>query len=106
MSASEELEKKRELLQLLGERRLSSWERRRRRFLAAQARLFGVDEHGMPRADGIAQLFRRARAHDLSAEKARAGDEVATKTLKEANPFSVDEYIVLNFGFAPGEHRT
>ncbi|HZR32049.1 MAG TPA: hypothetical protein VFA76_09375 [Terriglobales bacterium] len=103
---NEDLEKKRELVQLLEERRLSGWERRRRRFLAAQARLFGVDDRGMPRADGIAQLLRRAHAHDVLVEKARVGDGVAIKTLKEAKPFSVDEYIVLNLGFAPGELRT
>ena len=75
-------EEKEELCQLLEERTMSDWERRRRRLLAAQARLFGVDKHGMPSNDGVGELLERAR---------------------KGMPLSDDQYAVINLGFLPGE---
>lgn len=72
-----------ELIQLLEARTLSDFERRKRRMLAAQARLWGVDAKGAPSLSGLADLIAKAR--------------------KEEGPLTRDEYIVVNFGFLPGE---
>lgn len=73
-----------ELIQLLEERTLSDHERRKRRFLAAHVRLWGIDEKGKPRLTGLTELMTKAR---------------------DGRPLTRDEYVVVNFGFGPGEIR-
>ena len=71
-------DEKRELLQILEERTMSDWHRRRRRLLAAEARLREMGNFNL--ADIV--------------ERARSG-----------KPLTTDQFIVANFGFLPGEYR-
>lgn len=70
----------RELILLLEERSKSDWQRRKQRFLAAEVRLFGMDEkNGLPILNGLADLL----------EKSRSGE-----------PLTGDERIVLALGLS------
>jgi hypothetical protein len=58
-------DRQKELILLLEERNKSDWERRKQRLLAAEVRLFGVDEKtGLPLLDGLADLLQRSRRGD------------------------------------------
>lgn len=71
-----------ELIQLLEERTLSDFERRKRRMRAAESRLWGVDGKSQPILSGLAELWAKTR---------------------KRQPLTRDEYIVVNFGLLPGE---
>lgn len=85
-----------ELIQLLEERTLSDFDRRKRRMRAAEARLWGVDGNGQPMLTGLAELISKAR-HNTYAYRDGRYDDIQHLTR--------DELIVVNLGFLPGEIR-
>jgi hypothetical protein len=77
-------DEKQELAKLLEFHTLSHFEKRERRFRAAQIRLCGgVDKNGDPRM-----------MEELAVAIAKA---------RNGRPLTRDEYIVTHFGFLPGE---
>jgi hypothetical protein len=83
-----------ELIELLEERTLSDFERRKRRMRAAEARLWGTDDKGQPRLTGLAELISKARHNTYAYEEGRYDD---------IQHLTRDEYMVVNGGFLPGE---
>jgi hypothetical protein len=78
-------DRNRELILLLEERNKSDWQRRKQRFLAAEARLFGVDEKtGSPILNGLTALLEKSRRDE---------------------PLSWDEQVVLALGCLPKSDR-
>lgn len=92
--SSMNFDEKVELIELLEERTLSDFERRKRRMRAAEARLWGIDNKGQPRLTGLAELISKARHNTFAYEKGRYDD---------IQHLTRDEFIVMNFGFVPGE---
>jgi hypothetical protein len=80
--ANMSFDEKIELIELLEETALSDSDRRERRFRAAHFRLWGVDDKGQPRLTGLAEVIAKAR---------------------NGGPLTRDEFIVVSFGFLPGE---
>jgi hypothetical protein len=62
---------------------LSPFERRQKRMIEAEIRIWGADEHGQPKLTGLADLIRDARF------RSRA--------------LTLDERLVVNFGLLPSE---
>ena len=77
-----------ELVQLLAYQTRSAFDIRGDRLIAAETRL-GMRERGKFTGRGLADLLERARRHD---DTAREGTD-------NGEPFSQDEFAVLNCGF-------
>jgi hypothetical protein len=74
---------KAELTAILQELELSPFERRKKRMIEAEKRLWGAAERGQSRFTGLADLLRDVR--------------LKTRT------FTLDEFLLVNFGLLPSE---
>lgn len=76
------IEEKAELYQLLQEKTMTPFERRRKRLVDTQVRLFGRDANGNPLGTGIADILERAR---------------------HGKPLNDDEWTIAHFGCTRAE---